>query len=466
MGWISDKATIVLFVVIGSLWGIMVCFTLSHWIMNTQIPMSKNLDIYLLTMVLMGLTLIQQGVWFSIYLIYPFAYKKAINHQLILMRNKKFGNQCPLVTIAIAARNEESVIRKTVLNCLQQTYKNFEVIVVCHNCSDRTYHEAQVNDNRVKVLDFRTVESGKGIALNHALEYANGEYITVLDADGRLSEGFIENILPLFDEGCAAVQGKILASNPRYNIITNLLSLEGDLFSIPYMIVKNFLDKRVPLGGTGFIIRKDLLIKEGKFSNGLIDDFELSFKLFRKKHRTAFAPLSAVYDEKPPEFGILFRQRARWVRGHINLVNQRIPEYTDIFGIIYWLNPISMICSLSLIGITSYPIIHYSFFGQYPYTFAYLPIKIWIATAVMVFSFQVYILFITYHGTGELGRNIRNAALLIPFSNYWYVCLVKAFFVKSWASTKTKHGYEVVSSFENLVAHAILKEYVKRKQRR
>jgi cellulose synthase/poly-beta-1,6-N-acetylglucosamine synthase-like glycosyltransferase len=472
MGWISDKLTIVLFLIIGCLWFMMVFFTLSHWLMNTQIPMNKDLDIYLLTTVLMGLVLIQQVVWFSIYLIYPFAYKKAINHQLILMQNKKLGNRCPLfgnqsplVSIVIAARNEENVIRKTVLNCLQQRYKNFEVIVVCHNCSDRTYDEVQVNDNRVRALDLRTVESGKGIALNHGLEYANGEYIAVLDADGRLSEGFIENILPLFDEGYAAVQGKIMASNSRYNIITNLLSLEGDLFSLPYMTVKNFLDKRVPLGGTGFVIRKDLLIKEGKFSNGLIDDFELTFKLFRKKYRTAFAPLSVVYDEKPPEFGILFRQRARWIRGHINLVNHRIPEYTDIFGIIYWLSPISMICGLSLIGITSYPIIHYMFFGLYPYTFAYMPITIWIATAVIAFSFQVYILFITYHSTREVRRNIMAAAVLIPFSNYWYVCLIKAFFVKSWASTKTKHGYEVLSSsVENVVAHAILKQDVKRKQ--
>ena len=426
----------------------MVCFTLSYWLINKQVPMRKDVDIYFLTVVLMGLNLMQQAVWFSIYLIYPFAYKKAINHQHTLIQNKKFGNQCPLVSIVIAARNEESVIRKTLHNCLQQRYENIEVIVVCHNCSDATYYETQVNDKRVKALDLRTVESGKGIALNYGLEYANGKYIIVLDADGKLSEGFIENILPFFEEGYAAVQGKIMASNQGYNLITNLLSLEGELFSLPYMAVKSFLDKRVPLGGTGFVIRKDLLIKEGKFSNGLIEDFELTFKLFRKGHRTAFAPLSVVYDEKPPEFRILFKQRSRWVRGHINLLNQRIPEFTDIFGIIYWLSPISMASSLLLIVIISYAIIHYMFSGFYPFTFAFMPIIIWVATTVMAFSLQVYILVVTHKRTRELIRNIIHAAFLIPFSNYWYVCLIKAFFVKSWDNTKTRHGYEV-SSFQN-----------------
>ena len=49
-----------------------------------------------------------------------------------------------LCSIIIAARNEDSVIRRTVMDCLKQTYKKIEVIVVCHNCTDRTYDEARV----------------------------------------------------------------------------------------------------------------------------------------------------------------------------------------------------------------------------------------------------------------------------------------------------------------------------------
>ena len=38
------------------------------------------------------------------------------------------------------------------MDCLQQTYKNNEIIVICYNSSDETFELAQVEDSRVKVL--------------------------------------------------------------------------------------------------------------------------------------------------------------------------------------------------------------------------------------------------------------------------------------------------------------------------
>ena len=41
-------------------------------------------------------------------------------------------------------------------------------------------------------------------------------------------------------------------------------------------------------------------------------------------------------------------------------------------------------------------------------------------------------------------KGLRKAgilALMPAFSVYWYVVLIKSFFVKSWASTKTTHGF-------------------------
>jgi hypothetical protein len=31
--------------------------------------------------------------------------------------------------------------------------------------------------------------------------------------------------------------------------------------------------------------------------------------------------------------------------------------------------------------------------------------------------------------------------LFLPFSQYWFVSFVRAFTIKSWASTKTTHGF-------------------------
>lgn len=106
------------------------------------------------------------------------------------------------------------------------------------------------------------------------------------------------NTCSLFDGGYAAVQGKIMASNRRYNLLTNLLGgicilcLGGSRGDLYILSVRRFLEKTWWDG-----IYLEILIKEEKFSKSLIDDFELSIRVFRKEFRIAFAPLSIVYDE-------------------------------------------------------------------------------------------------------------------------------------------------------------------------
>ncbi|MRN41125.1 MAG: glycosyltransferase [Nitrosopumilales archaeon] len=447
---ISGKITLSLVIVLISFWVLVVSYTIGPLLISGSPIMNKNLNISFVTLALVGISTILSVEWIGIYITHHFVTNNVINHQHTCIMNSKNNNDkynqhLPLVSIIIPARNEENVIRKTLLNCLQQTYKNIEVIIICHNSYDRTYQESQiVHDTRIRIFDFKTSESGKGVALNYAMDYAKGEYICLLDADGKLEANFIHNTLPLFDRGYAAVQGKISPSNRHYNHLTELLALEGDLFSIPFMTVRSFFHKKTPLGGTGFIIKKDVLIHVGKFSNALIDDFELSFRLYRKGYRIAFAPLSIVYDEKPPFFDVMIRQRTRWVKGHIDLLKHKTTESTDVLGIIYWLYPVFTLCGLLSTCISSIAIVFYIFFGYYPYSYAYMPVMIWLGSNISIFVLQVLLL----KREPEIKRfkNVFYAAFLILFSNYWYVVFIKAFFVKSWANTKTIHGFDMPAS--------------------
>ena len=211
---------------------------------------------------------------------------RAIDHQrrAIMKSRLDWTKSKPLVSIIIPARNEEAVISRTVSACLLQTYKNIEVLIICHNWTDGTYPTlSQLTDDRVRAFDFKTKEAGKGLALDFAVENVQGDYVLVRDPDGTLNRDFVTTALPLFDSpNIGAVQGKLLPNNRHHNTITELLSLEGDLYSIPHMTMKSILDKRTSLGGTGYIIKKDILRAVGGLRSA-IDDFELSFRLFRHK---------------------------------------------------------------------------------------------------------------------------------------------------------------------------------------
>jgi cellulose synthase/poly-beta-1,6-N-acetylglucosamine synthase-like glycosyltransferase len=446
----ADKAWIAFFFTIIALWVLVLTSTIYPWINGIEILVNTEVDLLYFTLPILGFNLIYVFMLIFIFAVYLATYGSVREYQMKMKKKAAAaGGKSDLCSIVIPARNEESVIKRTVLNCLEQTYQNVEVIVVCHNSTDKTYEEAKVEDSRVKVFDLRTREAGKGIALNYGVEKASGKYILVLDSDGLLTRDFIENAVPLFDDNYAAVQGRYIPSNRNFNFVTRMLAMEGDLWSTPFMTIRSHFGRRTPLGGTGYMARKDILTKVGMFANHLVDDYELTFRLLRSGYRIAFAPLSINYDEKPPTLTFMLRQRSRWGRGFTDLVGRRIAERSDIIGNIYWLNPIAAIAGLVMLLIPAFAAAHYLLFDYYPYTYAYIPLNIWLVLIGVLFCLQTAVLVKEYGSRGFVYAG--QIPVLIPFSHYWFVSFIKAFTVKSWANTKTTHGFMKVARAEKIV---------------
>lgn len=424
-----------------ALWALVFTASIYPRIYGIEILVDSEFDLTYFTLPILGFNLIYVVMLILIFGVYLAAYGKVTKHQLKMKErvSERFRNQTELCSIIIPARNEESVIKRTVLECLKQTYQKIEVIVVCHNCSDRTYEEANVNDPRVKAFDLRTKEVGKGIALNFGVENSSGNFIMVLDSDGLLTRDFIEKALPLFDENYSAVQGRYIPSNRSFNLVTRLLALEGDLWSTPFMTIRTCIGRRCPLGGTGYIVRKDILAKVGMFANHLVDDYELTSRLLKKGYKIAFAPLSINYDEKPPTLDFMLRQRARWAKGFIDLLGTRAGDRSDIIGHIFWLSPIAAVTGFIMLMIPAIAAIHYLIYDYYPYKYAYMPLSIWFVLIGLLFILQGTVL-IKEYGWRGFGY-AAQIPLFLPFSHYWFVSFIRAFTIKSWASTKTAHGF-------------------------
>ncbi len=445
----AEKVWIAFFFVVIALWALVLTASIYPRIYGIEILVDTEFDLTYFTLPILGFNLIYVFMLVLIFAVYLATYGRVAKHQLIMKEqvSERFRNQTELCSIVIPARNEESVIKRTVLECLKQSYQKIEVIVVCHNCSDRTYEEAKVNDPRVKAFDLHTKEAGKGIALNFGVENSSGNYIMVLDSDGLLTQDFLEKALPLFDENYSAVQGRYIPSNRSFNFVTRMLALEGDLWSTPFMTIRTVIGRRCPLGGTGYIVRKDILAKVGMFANHLVDDYELTSRLLKKGYKIAFAPLSINYDEKPPTLDFMLRQRARWAKGFIDLLGTRIADRPDIIGHIFWLNPIAAVTGFIMLMIPGIAAIHYLIYDYYPYTYAYLPLSIWFMLTGLLFVLQAAVLVKEYGLRGF--AYAAQIPLFLPFSHYWFVGFIRAFTIKSWASTKTAHGFMKEKRTEN-----------------
>ena len=90
----------------------------------------------------------------------------------------------PKISVIMAVYNEEKYIREAIESILNQTFKDFEFIIVDDGSTDRTLEilkKYAKKDSRIKIL---RNEKNLGLtkSLNKALKVAKGEYIARIDA--------------------------------------------------------------------------------------------------------------------------------------------------------------------------------------------------------------------------------------------------------------------------------------------
>jgi chlorobactene glucosyltransferase len=95
----------------------------------------------------------------------------------------------PFVSVLVPARNEEGKIGRCIESLLNQSYPNFEIVVIDDRSTDRTgeiIEEYARKDSRIKFVRGHDAPDGwigKCNALAHAVGYASGDWYLFTDAD-------------------------------------------------------------------------------------------------------------------------------------------------------------------------------------------------------------------------------------------------------------------------------------------
>lgn len=111
-----------------------------------------------------------------------------------------------LISIIIPVYNVELCLRKCLLSVLEQSYNNWEAIVVDDGSTDdspQICDEFASKDQRFKII--HKENGGVAMARNVGLEIAKGEYITFLDSDDFLHQNFLSTLLELCVEHSADI---------------------------------------------------------------------------------------------------------------------------------------------------------------------------------------------------------------------------------------------------------------------
>ena len=111
------------------------------------------------------------------------------------MENK---NQLPLVSIIIPAYNRAHTIKMTLDSVLNQTYKNYEVIIVDDNSKDNTYEVVKpyLSDNIFYYKNEKNLGGGK--SRNVGVEHSKGSILAFLDSDDEWLPEKLEKQVNIF----------------------------------------------------------------------------------------------------------------------------------------------------------------------------------------------------------------------------------------------------------------------------
>lgn len=232
-------------------------------------------------------------------------------------REKFVDGYQPVVSVVIAAFNEEKVITRTILAVLGSHYPGLEVIVVDDGSKDDTSGEVMRHfGNHPAVKLMRQENAGKAAALNNGFAHAVGEIIIALDADTIFMSDTIEKLVRHFaDPLVGAVAGNVKVGN-RINPLTIWQAIE-------YITSQN-LDRRaysvinavgVVPGAVGAWRREAVLQAGGYTTDTMAEDMDLTWRIRRIGWKIATDTEAFGLTEAPDSFLALYKQRFRWAFG-------------------------------------------------------------------------------------------------------------------------------------------------------
>ncbi|MCK4537873.1 MAG: glycosyltransferase family 2 protein [Candidatus Krumholzibacteria bacterium] len=240
----------------------------------------------------------------------------------------------PSVSIIIAAKNEETNIRKRLENLLAQDYPSgkMEIIVISDGSSDST--GTIVNEyvgtwppgdpeNSTILLITHTENRGKPAALNAGLEIATGDVIVFTDARQEFESNAISELIANFgDPGVGAVSGELMF---RKDGDTAIRAEMGLYWNYEKWIRKTESRIHSVAGATGGIYAARRSLVEALPEPVILDDVMVPMRAVLKGYRTVFESRAIAWDTVSKDLAQEKKRKVRTLLGNYQLI-QLMPE--------------------------------------------------------------------------------------------------------------------------------------------
>ena len=196
--------------------------------------------------------------------------------------DKNIDKKQPNVSVIMAAKNVQDYIAIAIESIINQTYSDWEMIIVNDGSTDQTasivqkYSDA---NNRIKLISNKE-SVGQAIARNTAVEQSTGKYLAILDADDVAMPDRIEVQVDYLDKnpGIAAIGGHaeiIDSKGSTLGIKRKALNIDAIRFSL--LLQNQFIHSTM-------MIRRGVFDAFGGYDNTFLyaEDYDLWSKILEK----------------------------------------------------------------------------------------------------------------------------------------------------------------------------------------
>lgn len=261
-----------------------------------------------------------------------------------------------MISVLMLTYNRESLVPRAIESILNQTYHDFEFIIVDNGSTDRSGWIADTyaaRDARIRVIHRERGNIGAG--RNTALDAAGGEYIAFIDDDDWAEPDFLAFLLELLTEQNADVA--ICGAADKVFDERRVMNAEEALIELMWR-------KKYNMAFPTKMFRRDLAEHLRFPEEGAYDDIALMYRLLAGAERVAYHGLpkytfyrhegnnsawttnhQLLTPETLEEYLRAYRTRTEWLSG-------LFPKSASVWRYFEWSFMISMVEKIDHLGLT------------------------------------------------------------------------------------------------------------------
>ena len=219
----------------------------------------------------------------------------------------------PKISVIIPVYNGEKTLRKCLKSILNQTYNNYEVIIIDNNSTDKSKDIIKGFQSKSKKITYVfEAHRGRGSARNAGIIKAKGEIIVMTDSDCIVPNNWIQELTnPIVDKHESAIMGS------EKDLINNYWTKniqKANLDFVKLGLRNNYVSS---IDTKNFAIEAPIM-KRCMFDSTItaLEDFEFYLRL-KKFVRIRFLSSVKVGHNHPSSFSALVRmnfERGYWAK--------------------------------------------------------------------------------------------------------------------------------------------------------